>query len=496
MDRLWMLLISCALVLPTLAIAQVHTRRVVPENRVVAPFGYGNVSQVLASSSLSDGRKWCRSLDVKLHCISVSGGNKCNLPVPAGELVSCNLAGTARGDFKGFGTVNCRGHALGPIGPLGPEDWCLVADLQPSRETDTLYAFSDYVRIGINKRFGGAIFELYGTDRKNRIMENGGSGMQLSLWGDDVSYAPVGSAIGFFQKTGSVEVCNPTPYKTIERCEALNGGICQAGLVGSNDVDCLTQLACGNNGATAGSPFNPIQAISKNCSYGSTSVSDNEATVSKVYSPAQNVVAIAKFSPQQFTKSTNEATKGLAWSQSVSLQGPFANVLYGIKYDGLVDWTPDFQELPALFSAHGMRGAYLYYYAGQHPYVDALSDVTRAHADRTDTAVQVYQFPGRQGPFGTGIPSGHGALLTEDWVSLCDTQGSSCITICSWSPDAQDVIYGPGNYAYFGVHGFFPVINGLRKSISIWIAPYRFDDVVDGLTVREWIYKLRPHPPR
>ena len=47
------------------------------------------------------------------------------------------------------------------------------------------------------------------------------------------------------------------------------------------------------------------------------------------------------------------------------------------------------------------------------------------------------------------------------------------------------------NNSYFGIHGFFTLKPGLKVRTAVFIAPYRFDDVVQGKSIRQWIYQLR-----
>ena len=467
-----------------------------PRNRAITPFGYGTVQQQLVTTAGKTGTAWCQAwLGNSTQCISVSGGNSCSAAVPAGELVSCNAAGTKPVDETAFATINCNNQASGPIGNLGPLDWCLTAALETTRTIDTIYLYNDYVRVGMNRRFGGTIFELYGTDKVNRIMQNGGGAMQLSLWGNDVNYAPPGSQTAWFGTSSNPRKCNATVYTAQSTCESANGGpgSCQLGLVGANDTNCTTQFACGSNNAGPGAAINPLQAISAGCNYGKTQYSNNEAQLnSPVTSPGPGIIVAAKAGPQQFTKSSHTQTANLTWYQTMQVTGPFAQTTYKITYNGTTAWNADFQEIPALLTGQGMSNGYIYYYGGAAPYTNAASAVTRVSAAPNDGTTQVYQFPNRVGPFGAGVPNGYGGFLTEDWVSLCDATQTKCITVVSFAPDVQDLIYGPGDYSYFGLHGFFAMKNPTRKIIPVFVAPYRFDDVVGGKTVRQWIYSLRP----
>ena len=481
--------------MPGWAAAQTTQTPFTPHNRPISPFGYGDVQQRLVTAAGTTGTAWCQAwLGNAFQCASVSGGNSCSTAVPAGELVSCNAAGTKPVDETAFATIDCKGQANGPIGNLGPLDWCLTAALETTRTIDTLYLYNDYVRVGMNRRFGGTVFELYGTDKRNRIMQNGGGAMQLSLWGDDLTYAPTGSQMAWFGMSSNVKKCDPTAYAAQSTCESANGGAgsCQYGLVGANDTNCSTQFSCGSNGAGPGAAINPIQAISAGCNYGKTQFSNNEAAItSPITSPSPGVIVAGKAGPQQFTKSSHTQTANLAWYETMQVTGPFVETTYKITYTGLTPWNADFQEIPALLTSQGMANGFVYYYGGSAPYTNAASQVTRVSAALNDGTTQVYQFPGRNGPFGAGVPGGYGGFLTEDWVSLCDATQTKCITVVSFAPDVQDLIYGPGDYSYFGLHGFFAMKNPTKKIIPVFVAPYRFDDVVGGKTVRQWIYSLR-----
>ena len=45
--------------------------------------------------------------------------------------------------------------------------------------------------------------------------------------------------------------------------------------------------------------------------------------------------------------------------------------------------------------------------------------------------------------------------------------------------------------SYFGIHGFFTLKPGLKERTTVFIAPYRFDDIIQGQSVRQWVYQLQ-----
>ncbi len=462
---------------------------------VIAPFGYGAVTQVLASSTGRTGTAWCKAQANRAsQCLSVSGGASCSAPVQAGELVSCNQAGKAHVDESRFAPVNCNGNLNGDnnaSGLITDADWCGWAGYMARRVADTIYQYNDYVRVGVNRRFGGTVFELYGTDRADRIQQNPGGAMQMALYGDDIGYAPPGTPNGWFAFNPSQTFLPPnatgwdnTPYPTQAACKARHPGAnspCRQELAIDNVSDDTTNVGCANAGQDAGAGFNPVQAVSLNCWYG-----DPNNAVDRTTSPARGYVSVTKIAPNNYSKSSN--VPGLTWTQTSQVIGPFAQITYDIVGDStLRTMTPDFQELPAIFT-HGTIGDVVYFYNGSHPYSSLSEPVTRATLAQTDSAL--LGFTPRIGPYGTGI----GVGLGEDWASLCDATAKKCITIASFSNAAQ-VISVVNNSAtsnsYFGIHGFFTLKPGLKERTTVFIAPYRFDDIVQGQSVRQWVYQLR-----
>ncbi len=461
---------------------------------VVAPFGYGAVTQVMATKGGQTGAAWCKALVNRAsQCLSVSGGSSCSSPAPASALVSCNQNGKGQVNESRFAPVDCHGQLNGDGGASGlltDVDWCGWAGYMARRTLDTVYQYNDYVRVGFNRRFGGTVFELYGTDKMDRIQQHPGGAMQMALYGDDIGYAPPGTPSGWFAFNPSQNFLPPnasgwdnTPYPTQAACKAVHPGAdspCRQELAIDNVSDDTTNVGCTNAGQDAGAGFNPVQAVSLNCWYG-----DSNNYVDTTTSPAPGFVAMRKTAPNNYSKSSN--VPGLTWTQTSQVIGPFAQITYDIVGDStLRTMTPDFQELPAIF-AHGTIGDVVYFYKGSHPYSSLSEPVTRATLAQTDSAL--LGFTPRTGPYGTGI----GVAMAEDWASLCDAAGTQCITVASFSNPAQ-VISVVNNSAtsnsYFGIHGFFTLKPGLKERTTVFIAPYRYDAVVGGLSVRQWVYQL------
>ena len=462
------------------------------QNNTISPFGYGNVAQTLTGTAGQTGNAVCAASTTP-NCLSISGQGDCTWQTGPGTLVSCNQGGKAGVDETPFAPVNCHSNLDGDGGASGlitGADWCGWASYMAQRSVDTLYQYDDYVRLGVNKRFGGTVFELYGTDKLDRIQQHPGGATQLALYGDDLNYAPVGTPSGWFATNSSPVFLPPLAlgwdnhaYGSQASCQAAHpGATCTLRMAADNVSDDITNVGCANNGADAGVGFNPVQAVSQNCWYGNP---DNY--VDDVYSPGPGLLSVDKHGPANYSKSSN--VPGLFWAQTSQVIGPFAQLTYDIQGgNALRTMTPDFQELPAIFLHQGI-GAQVYYYTGSNAYNAVSQPVTKATL--AVGATGILGFTPRSGQYGAGYDVG----MTEDWASMCDASGTKCVTIASFSNAAQIIqASNSATNSYFGIHGFFTLAPGLSQGVTLFIAPYRFDDIVQGQSVRQWIYQLHQRP--
>jgi hypothetical protein len=430
--------------------------------RPVAPFGYGDVKQVLVSSSAAgrDGAWWCtnnfgKNIGGTWACQSVSGGNGCGAQVPVGGLVSCvQAAAPAVVDEAPFAPVACDSDRL----DAAAKAFCAGTEYMQTRVQATLYLYNDWLRVGLNRSFGGTLTELYGADKRNRIEEHGGSATQLSIWAYDANSGPA----AFFTN----QSCNPTPFSDAHACQAANAGHdCRSFGTGQHVVDCQTEQACLD--WSAGGPWNPIQAQAANCGWnGPTNDVDSVA-------PVSNGVKLSKQNPYHFTK-TGQMT-GLLWSTAgkVRADRPYVELDYEMDYSGPFALSEHNQEIPALFTDTRL-GTYFYYYGGSEAYANAASMVRRvAGVGLTNTQLRL---PGRSGE----MPQPPATYLdaTEAWLSSCDASESQCITLVSFASDVKVFSIGGqylsplGRFSFAGHHAW-----------AFYLFPYRYDDVVAGRTV-------------
>lgn len=469
--------------LPRHAVGQViNAQPFVPVPTVVQPFGYGPVLQTLLTSATASGTATCSARH--LICLSVSGGNGCSSQAPSGAIVSCGFKPNTVNE-NNFAPVNCNGNAAGDggvSGLLGPNDFCLIANYMPQRTVDTLYQYNDYVRLGVNLRFGGTIMELYGNDKLDRILQNSGGGTQLSLWAYTTGYAPANLSRAWYAISSTASSTwetswNVTPYETDEACAAANPSLsCQYGVAGPNFLDIGPVFPCAPNGQAAGSPINPIQGASPGCQIGTSG-----GSIDSVSSTGPGVITVSKSGPAQFTQSSS--LPSVSWSQTTSVPGPYAQVTYSVT-DTSGDASTSFQQIPAINLHNGM-GSLIFFYNGPNPYKDVAGSVM----EFAPVAGDVYslQLPHRTGPFGTGAE----AQLSEDWISSCDSTGTRCITIATFGSATQDmIVITDPDTPYSGVHGFFSLGLSHGRVVTVFLFPYRFDQVVAGQSVRAWIYQL------
>lgn len=493
--------------------------------RTVAPFGYGRVEQVLVYSPAAGrtGTWWCenhfgKNLGGEWKCRGVSGGGSCSTTVSGGELVSCsqyddvqsvavyapgagrtgawwcdnhfgkNLGGTwdclrvsgarCSDDGPSGASVTCGRHGAVDETPFAPPrcdaaaldgaeaEFCRYTEYMTTRAAATLYLYNDFLRAGFNRSFGGTLFELYGTDKLNRIEEHGGAAVQLSIWGYDAA----ASGAGFF----TTETCNPSPFADPVRCAAANRDKpCRFfPETGAQISSCTTELACLD--WSAGAPWNPIQAQAAGCGWNGTT--NDVGSVSQ----GSDGLTLVKQGPYHFTKTTAFSGMTFYTTGQVPSDRPYLRLRYRMVYSGR-DVGAHNQEIPAIFADDRINHWY-YFYEGAAPYADAAGAVTRLAAD-SGTGLNL---PGRGTPpagFETGAYP-----ATEEWMSVCDRTETQCLTVATFAPSIKTLVQGKH---YVTALGRFALGRSFDQTWELFLFPYRFDEVVAGKSVREWIYALK-----
>ena len=203
------------------------------------------------------------------------------------------------------------------------------------------------------------------------------------------------------------------------------------------------------------------------------------------------MIDVVKNNPWQDSRS--DALTGLTWGESVSVFGPYAKVSYHMHYDGPITAPISFQEMPAVFGREGASGQLFYFYDGAAPYTNdaGVHAVTAGAAGPGPGGIgYTLRLPGRSGPFPDGAPD---FQLSEEWMSDCDASGVHCMTVATFDANEKNmIIQGAAPAAgYQGLHGYFALHPGLNETYATYFFPYRFDQVVQGLTIRQWIANLK-----
>ncbi len=350
-----------------------------------------------------------------------------------------------------------------------------------NRKKDTVYIYNDYVRAGFNRSYGGTLFELYGTDKVNRIEEHGGSAMQLSLWGYGYSATPRQWMYFTTQK------CDTTPYTTNSQCKQNNNNKdCRKfPESGSHITDCITEKFCDT--WTAAGPWNPMQARADNCTWNG---SGNDVT--QVYQTERSGISLKKIAPYNYTKST--ANGGMQWTVTGATKNnvPYLELTYDIKNYGEATGAHN-QEIPAIFldrivsrEADSTRLWEYSFYTGSAAYRNPFSGVSRTTYTNEKADLQL---PNRTNALST-LPNPRPSKsfrATEDWISVCNNK-AECVTMASFSPWIR--VFSMTKY-YISALGGFSYGPSFEDSIKVYVFPYRYDDVIEGKTVRQWIYELK-----
>jgi len=325
------------------------------------------------------------------------------------------------------------------------------------------------VRAGVNASYGGTILELYAADHsRNRLVEHGGGAVQLSVWG----YDPMGPDAFY-----STDTCDSTAYPTEAACLGAGHSSCRLWCCskGAHIANCGAVKSCVGWGA--GAPWNPIQAQAANCGW--DSLTNDVDTIT----PGQGTVTVKKTAPYHFTKSN--AMPGMTWDEKATLLPAGLQLDYHIAYSGSYTLTPHPQEIPAIFPGQGIHHTY-FYYTGASPYQDAAGAVTQTASPPGGLMLRLanrdpYPHPNVD------------AVLTENWVSACDSTLTTCVTVAVFSSSYKEINAAgyPGNgEGYLTPLGGFAIKPGLDESFTAYLFPYRHDQVVAGKTIRQWIFDI------
>ncbi len=473
-----------------------------PSNELIT-CQFGETQSISSSLQVpgQTGAWWCRhhfeiNVGGSWSCVSVNGDPaRCNQDVSTGETTVCGRNLPAVDEAAFAPDISCQKTATIANKDFANlfmlNDWCTMTPYQNNRLRDTIYQYNDYIRVGVNRFHGGTLFEIYGTDKVNRIQEHGGSAMQLSIWGYDRNSA----GAGFFRTVACDPNFFPFTNEGRQACQAANqNNPCAARILGSHIMNCTTEVKCA---WSAGDPWNPIQAQGANCGWGGES---EVTSVAGNMNVGVNFVEVAKVAPYNFTRPT--AFNGMTWSQKteLALNEPYVKTHYKMIYNN-PSRPLGFhgQEVPALFlgdsSSSDGRFTKFFYYKGPRPYQNSSSVVTVVNSRTDPASLKALRLPNRSvddclDPTQTIVVPCDDTFITEDWATVCDDAEVRCITIASFSPITRFIVTTTTNYFAFGSR--FELNANTTWDWDIYVFPYKYNDIVAGKTIRQRIFELRP----
>ena len=348
-----------------------------------------------------------------------------------------------------------------------------------NRQKDTTYLWNKYIRIGIDNSYGGLISQLYSEDRSSNLVdEHGGSAIQISLYGYDLSKGNTGA---WFVADGS----NCNKYSSEAECKNANlqkSCVQRAAANGAHTADCIVVKPCSNNHVDAGFPFNPIQAQAVDCKW-----DDSTNDVDYSASCGSNCWEVKLDNPANYSKSSS--FDGLTIIQRVSLGDVYAKVDYDLKYNGPFTLSNHFQEIPAFFTAGDISG-YFYFYNGKQPWkFDNVAEIKRESIGIGNGNSKALAFPNFN--LGQDVLKPYDSSR-EYWMGVCSSDKTKCVTIATFSRDVQSITLqvNENTTAYIAPMGYFNLYPGMEKKISLYIFPYKYDKVINGKSIRQRIYEL------
>lgn len=361
-------------------------------------------------------------------------------------------------------------------------EWCQnTPNYWITRQNDTKLIWNDYLKIGINNSYGGLITQLYNQDDSfNLIEEHGGSAVQISIYGYDTTN-PDKRGAWFGRKDNVPGYCDATRYETETACLVNNDHCRQFGAAyGAHVANCVNVLPCNNT--EVGWPLNPIQAQGVNCSW-----EDPSNNVSSFSQPTNNSWQITNNNFSNYSKSS--LFPGLNLTQTVTLEDAYVKLDYQLNYSGPYTLDPHPQEFPAVFTAENMRSHY-YYYNGSQPYTNFNSSVITINNPPPNN--RILKFPEYQ-----GIHQDNFDTATEHWWGACNQDESHCLTVATFDTQLIQRAYiktlsAGGSYLTpLAEVGFKP---GDQYQFTVYLFPYKWNQIVNGKTIREHIYNLRGNP--
>ena len=357
------------------------------------------------------------------------------------------------------------------------------------RAAKTITLQNENLQIGISKDFGGAIFEFWGKDRSwshDLIQMSDGGGLQLSIWGKDATANPRalwfgGATPNLAGTTGPDGLRDLKGYATREECLAAGNttpkseGYAEGAQTCKNpDYPIL--------GFSAAGPWNPLQA------FYDVRVGMVDTTNDVVECKQEgNTVYMRQENPWQFTKTNN--CPGIVFEEWVTLHEAYVEIKYAVSSKQAARWTRAPQEMPAIFSGYSMNH-HGFYYDGDQAFTGGAVE-RQGHEKRF---LKYPPPPENNGKYMRTATDYKGSIR-EGWWSVCNESEDMCMTVACFSELMESVDFNldkKDGHGYLTPQSAIAVDPAKTYTWTIYLFPDKYDGVIAGKTVREWVYGLAP----
>ena len=363
-------------------------------------------------------------------------------------------------------------------------------DYFKDRATKTVILQNANLSVGISKDFGGAIFEFFGKNRHwdhDLIQMSDGGGLQLSIRGKDATADPKAEWFGAATPnlpgtTGPNGLRDLKGYATKEGCAAAgNTNPKSEGYADGQQVCRAPDYPI--LGFSAAGPWNPLQA------FYNVHVGLNDPTNDVVACEQEgNTVYMRQENPWQFTKTSR--CDGIVFEEWVTLHEAYVEIRYGVSSRQAARWTRAPQEMPAIFSGYTMND-HGFFYQGAHPFIKDPAVERMGHEQRRLKYPPPVENDGKY----MRAEDQYKGNIREGWWSVCNASEDMCLTVACFSDLTESVDFNlnkKDGHGYLTPQSFFAVDPARTVTWTIYLFPDKYDAMIAGKSVRDWIYELAP----
>ena len=146
--------------------------------------------------------------------------------------------------------------------------------------------------------------------------------------------------------------------------------------------------------------------------------------------------------------------------------------------------------MPAIFSGYSMND-HGFFYQGTNPFTNDAAVERMGHEQRRLKFPPPVENDGKY----MRTEDQYKGNIREGWWSVCNASEDMCLTVACFSDLTESVDFNlnkKDGHGYLSPQSFFAVDPAKTISWTIYLFPDKYDGVVAGKTVREWVYQLTP----